>query len=93
MLCISRAVRGDVLRDEPLGAKPKARLRALPGFATKGIARKTAPRRVRPKTGALPTKPLARSYGYVTRGVGEQFIPFLTRTRMAGLMQSIPRPG
>jgi hypothetical protein len=112
MLCISRAVRGGGLRDELQGAKSKARLRALPGFATTRIARKTtkgsarananafaghkagpawACSRPAAQTGALPTKPLARSYGYVTRGIGEQFIPFLTRTRMAGLMQSIPR--
>jgi hypothetical protein len=48
-----------VLRDEPQGAKPKASLDGLPGFATPRIARKTTPLRVRTKTGPLPTKPLA----------------------------------
>ena len=32
-----------ILRDEALGAKPKASLYGLPGFATQRIARKTAP--------------------------------------------------
>jgi hypothetical protein len=43
------------------GAKPKASLDGLPGLATRQIARKIASLRARPKTGALPTKFLARA--------------------------------
>ena len=64
MICAARDV---VLRDEPQGEKPKARLAALPGFATKWIARKTIPLWVRTKTGALPTQPLACAAAHAAR--------------------------
>jgi hypothetical protein len=52
MLFKIRAARGGGWRDAMPGAKPKARLDALPGFATPQRARQPPPRRVRAKTGA-----------------------------------------
>jgi len=52
-----------IFRDGMQGAKPKARLDALPGFATPQAARKTIGPRVGVKSGDLPTKFLAWAAG------------------------------
>jgi hypothetical protein len=80
-----------LLRVEPLGAKPKASLDGLPGFATQLIARKTAPPKGFGQKRALCSSNRLR----VPTGTRRAMLAikssrFWTRTRMAGVLNNIP---
>jgi len=60
------------------------------------LQRSGSPAKPRPRRGSAQNGPFAHQtacvcLGHTTRGVGGQIIPFWTRTRMAGAMQTFPR--
>jgi len=94
-----------LFRDEMVGARPKASLDGLPGLVTPQIARKSAVpegganKRARvcgphgkgsDKNGPFAHQVPGRCAQHRLRNVGGQIIPFLSRARVAALIQSLP---
>jgi hypothetical protein len=80
-------------RDELVGARPKASLDGLPGLVTPQIARKSAVPQGSDKNGPFATKFLAGASSTGCETVGGQIIPFLSRARVAALIQSFLHSG
>src|SRR6185369_9875672 len=80
-----------LFRDEILGAGPKASLDGLPGLATTEIARQSAVPSGSDKNGPFAHQVPGRCIQHRLRNVGDQIIPFLSRARVAALIQSFPR--
>ncbi len=80
-----------LFRDEMLGARPKASLDGLPGLATTQIARKSAVPSGSDKNGPFAHQVPGPCVKHGLRNVGGQIIPFLSRARVAALIQSFPR--
>jgi len=79
------------LRDEAQGANSRASLDGLPEFATQRIARKTTARKGSAKNGRLAHLLACVCHRHTLRQAGTPSIPFLIRTRMAGVIQSMPK--
>src|SRR6185369_7896287 len=81
-----------LFRDEMLGARPKASLDGLPGLATTQISRKSAVPSGSVKNGPFAHQVPGPCGQHGLRNIGGQIIPFLSRARMAGLVQSFLTP-
>jgi len=92
MVFKTRAVRGVLWRDEPPGAKSRTSLDGLSDFATQRIARQSAPREGSAQNGRLTQLLLLVCQGHTAHQAGTPSIPFWTRTRMAGVLNTILKP-